>query len=73
MDDMELAVSPGNMSYVDMIENERELHDGEAFPIEYEEALNKLWADDNVKRALERGNEAALPEKYVCSSLFPHR
>ncbi len=65
MVEMELAVSPENMGFVNMIDDTPELHDGEPFPIEYEEALSKLWVDDNVKKALERGNEAALPEKYV--------
>lgn len=65
MVDMELAVSPKNMSYVDMIDDAPDLRDGEPFPAEYEIALRALWEDENVKKAWERGNEAALPEKWV--------
>lgn len=63
MDDMDLAVSAENASHVTMIEEARDLKDGEVFPEEYREPLRILWDDPNVQRAWERGNEAALPEK----------
>jgi len=63
MVEMELSVSPENMSYVDMIDDAPDLRDGEPFPPDYEVALRALWEDGNVKKAWERGNEAALPEK----------
>lgn len=63
MVDMELAVSSENLAYVDLINDAPDLRDGEPFPPEYEPALRALWEDPNVKKAWERGNEAALPEK----------
>ncbi|KAF8879951.1 heterotrimeric G protein alpha subunit 4 [Infundibulicybe gibba] len=71
MEDMELKVSEENMEYLDMIENARDLRDGEAFPVSYYEPLKSLWTDPNVQKAWERGNEAALPENllYFYSSL----
>ena len=63
MVDMELAVSPENMVYVDMIDDAPDVRDGEPFPPEYEPALRALWKDENVRKAWDRGNEAALPEK----------
>ena len=63
MIDMELALSPENMAYIDMIDNVPDLGDGDPFPPEYQVALRKLWEDENLKKAWNRGNEAALPEK----------
>jgi hypothetical protein len=39
--------------------------DGQAFPLEYLDVLSGLWKDPSIQRAIARGNEAALPEKYV--------
>lgn len=63
MEDMELKVSEANLSYVDLIENAEDIRDGEAFPEDFHNPLASLWADPNIQRACERGNEAALPEK----------
>lgn len=63
MEDMGLAVSPENMPHVTVIEEARDLKDGEVFPEEYREPLRVLWADPNVQTAWDRGNEVALPEK----------
>jgi guanine nucleotide-binding protein subunit alpha len=63
MVDMELTVSPENMVYVDMIDDVPDLGDGEPFPPEYQAALCALWGDKNLRKAWNRGNEAALPEK----------
>lgn len=65
MEDMDLKVSEDNMQYLDIIENARDIRDGEPFPMEFYEPLKSLWADENVQKAWERGNEAALPEKCV--------
>lgn len=65
MEDMELKVSETNLPYIDMIDNARDLRDGEPFPITYYEPLKSLWNDPNVKQAYERGNEAALPENLL--------
>lgn len=65
MEDMDLKVSEENMQYLSLIENASDLRDGEPFPMEFYQPLKSLWEDPNVQRAWERGNEAALPEKYV--------
>jgi guanine nucleotide-binding protein subunit alpha len=63
MEDMDLKVSEDNLPYIDTVENANDLRDGEPFPTMYYEPLRSLWADPGVKKAWERGNEAALPEK----------
>lgn len=63
MVEMGLVVSPENMSYVSMIDDIPDLGDGEPFPPEYQTALRTLWEDENLRKAWNRGNEAALPEK----------
>lgn len=63
MEDMGLAVSPENLPHITLIEEARDLKDGEVFPEEYRQPLESLWTDPNVQKAWERGNEAALPEK----------
>ncbi|KDQ49583.1 hypothetical protein JAAARDRAFT_42754 [Jaapia argillacea MUCL 33604] len=65
MADMELQVEEKNIEYAEMVENAVDLKDGEPFPIEFLEPLRKLWGDENVRRAYERGNEAALPENLI--------
>lgn len=65
MEDMELQVAEENLGYLELIDGVRDAGDGEPFPREYYEPLKILWEDPNVQKAFERGNEAALPEKYV--------
>ncbi|THH12970.1 hypothetical protein EW146_g7198 [Bondarzewia mesenterica] len=62
MEDMGLEVSAENAEHIDKVENAVDLRDGEQFPVSYLEPLRVLWADENVQKAWERGNEAALPE-----------
>nr|UYO72602.1 heterotrimeric G protein alpha subunit [Flammulina filiformis] len=71
MEDMELEVDEENLKYVEIIENARDLRDGEPFPMEFYNPLKSLWEDPNVQKAWARGNEAALPENlyYFFSSL----
>jgi guanine nucleotide-binding protein subunit alpha len=75
MEDMDLAVSPRNRLYVELVEDANDLRDGEIFPQQFYKPLRQLWNDLSVQQAWERGNEAALPEKYaslhfsVCKSL----
>ena len=71
MDDMDLKVSEDNLQYLDVIENARDIRDGEPFPMSYYDPLKSLWEDPSVQKAWERGNEAALPENllYFFSSL----
>jgi guanine nucleotide-binding protein subunit alpha len=63
MEDMEIKLSEELQEYVEMIENAPDLRDGEPFTMTFYDPLKTLWADENVQKAWERGNEAALPEK----------
>jgi len=65
MDDMEIKLSEELQEYIEMIENAPDLRDGEPFPMTFYDPLKTLWADENVQKAWERGNEAALPENLV--------
>ncbi|KAF8657967.1 hypothetical protein AX16_002128 [Volvariella volvacea WC 439] len=65
MEDMELTVLDENVKYVEMVDNARDIRDGEPFPKEYLPALKSLWEDPGVQKAWERGNEAALPENLL--------
>ena len=65
MEDMELEVFPENSEYIELIESASDLRDGEIFPQHFYEPLRALWNDKGVQRAWDRGNEAALPEKYA--------
>ena len=60
-----ISVSP--KLHIELIEGTNDLRDGEIFPRHYYEPLTgrQLWNDEGVRRAWERGNEAALPEKYA--------
>ncbi|EIN05403.1 heterotrimeric G protein alpha subunit 4 [Punctularia strigosozonata HHB-11173 SS5] len=62
MDDFGLKLAPENEGYVDLIDAAPDVKDGEPFPAEYREPLRALWQDKNVRAAVLRGNEAALPE-----------
>jgi guanine nucleotide-binding protein subunit alpha, other len=65
MEDMNLEVSEDNVQYIQMIEDAQDIRDGQPFPEEYIEPLQRLWEDPNVQKCWDRGNEAALPDKYV--------
>lgn len=65
MEEMELKVSEENLEYIDLIENARDIRDGEPFPEAFYEPLKALWSDPNVQKAWQRGNEAALPENLL--------
>ncbi len=65
MEDMDLKVSENNIEYIDVIDSAWSLRDREPFPMEYFEPLKALWHDLGIHTAWRRGNEAALPEKYV--------
>jgi guanine nucleotide-binding protein subunit alpha, other len=71
MEDMGLEVSPENSQHIDLVENADDLRDGEVFPHPFYEPLRALWTDKGVQQAWERGNEAALPEKYASSFFCP--
>ena len=63
MEDMDLQVLDENLPHAEMVEDARELRDGESFPMDFLGPLKSLWNDPAVQQAWERGNEAALPEK----------
>ncbi|KAJ7447532.1 heterotrimeric G-protein alpha subunit, GPA2-like protein [Mycena galericulata] len=42
-----------------------DLRDGEAFPMRYYGALDRLWGEEVVRQAWARGNEAAVPENLA--------
>lgn len=65
MEDMELKLSEENLPYVDLVEEAKDIKDSEPFPTSYHQPLQSLWTDPSVRKAWERGNEAALPEKYA--------
>jgi guanine nucleotide-binding protein subunit alpha, other len=52
-----------HQAHVEMVMDAPDLADGEPFPINYLETLQTLWNDPGILKAIERGNEAALPEK----------
>lgn len=65
MEDMGISLSEEYGDYVQLIDDATDLRDGQPFPPEFLEPLRKLWEDQAVQKAWERGNEAALPEKFV--------
>jgi len=71
MEDMDLKVSEENLPHLDLIYGTRDIGDGEPFPLSYYKPLKSLWNDPNVRKAWDRGNEAALPENlsYFFSDL----
>ncbi|KAJ7205686.1 heterotrimeric G protein alpha subunit 4 [Mycena haematopus] len=56
---------------VELIEHAQDLRDGEPFPIRYYGPLCRLWNEEVVRTAWNRGNEAAVPENlhYFFSDL----
>jgi hypothetical protein len=71
MEDMDLKVSEKNFPYLDLVDGARDIRDGEPFPLSFYIPLKSLWNDPNVQKAWGRGNEAALPEKFV-DNFPPH-
>ncbi|KAJ6568483.1 heterotrimeric G-protein alpha subunit, GPA2-like protein [Mycena capillaripes] len=60
--DEEGVQGDGIAADVDLIEHAEDLRDGEPFPVRYYGPLTRLWAEDVVRTAWGRGNEAAVPE-----------
>ncbi|KAJ6505748.1 heterotrimeric G protein alpha subunit 4 [Mycena vitilis] len=56
---------------VELIERAEDLKDGEVFPLRYFGPLSRLWNEEVVRSAYDRGNEAAVPENlfYFFSDL----
>lgn len=52
-------------AYEGMFENYPVIQEDQIFPAEYLEPLSLLWKDRGIQSVVQRGNEAALPEKYV--------
>ncbi|KAJ9092471.1 hypothetical protein QFC20_007358 [Naganishia adeliensis] len=62
MDEWEMTVDPSNRRYITLVDNAPDIKDGQTFPLEYREPLERLWRDRGVQLACSRGNEYALPE-----------
>jgi len=62
MEDLEITPTEASQSAAQMVEDAPDIKDGERYPPEYHDALALLWKDESVQRAIERGNEFALPE-----------
>ncbi|KAF7290462.1 hypothetical protein MKEN_01500700 [Mycena kentingensis (nom. inval.)] len=61
--DLDLPPPPEELAPdVALIEDATDLGEGEVFPEEYLEPLQRLWTCDVIQQAWRRGNEAALPE-----------
>lgn len=71
MEDMQLEVSPENSEHIELVESASDLRDGEIFPTHFYEPLKALWNDKGIQQAWDRGNEAALPEKYTLFHFVP--
>ncbi|KAF7339004.1 Guanine nucleotide-binding protein alpha-2 subunit [Mycena venus] len=56
---------------VALVEHAEDLRDGEPFPLRYYGPLSRLWGEEVVRTAWNRGNEAAVPENlhYFFSDL----
>lgn len=65
MDDFGIKLPEVHMEYRELFDEFPDLKDGEPYPVSYLEPLKALWADENVRIGYERGNEVALPDKYV--------
>lgn len=70
MEDMGIPQPDDTVPYVELIREAVDIRDGQPFPQDYYEPLKKLWEDPSVQKAWERGNEAALPDKYEKLSVF---
>ncbi|KAF5312023.1 hypothetical protein D9619_003664 [Psilocybe cf. subviscida] len=61
MEDLDLEVLPENFEHLALIDGNRDIRDGEPFPVAFSEPLKALWRDPNVQSTITRGNEA-LPD-----------
>ncbi|KAF7302776.1 hypothetical protein MKEN_01238900 [Mycena kentingensis (nom. inval.)] len=69
--DLDLPPPPEELAPdVALIEDATDLGEGEVFPEEYLEPLQRLWTCDVIQQAWRRGNEAALPEKVRMQYFF---
>lgn len=59
-----------NIKNIPFIVARIELSGEESYPSEYFQILNQLWEDENVKKAIEIGHRAAIPENL--SYFFGH-
>ncbi|KAF8214278.1 guanine nucleotide-binding protein alpha-2 subunit [Mycena galopus ATCC 62051] len=56
---------------VELVVHAEDLRDGESFPMRYYGPLSRLWGEEVIRTAWNRGNEAAVPENlhYFFSDL----
>jgi len=62
LEEFGLELEEENQQYLSFINTPIDLRDGEAFPTDYYEPLQKLWNDPSMEKCRLRGNEVALPE-----------
>jgi guanine nucleotide-binding protein subunit alpha len=59
---MFLTIRIALQKFIALVDDAPEIQDGQVFPFEYREPLERLWRDRGVQHACQRGNEYALPE-----------
>jgi len=59
---MGLTVSSEHAPLLQLLRDTSDLRDGEAYPEQLLQPLQRLWSDSDVQRGWSRANEAALPE-----------
>lgn len=65
LEDMDLKLDETSLEPIRYVEEAPDIKDGQPFPGDYYEPLKQLWDNENVQKGWSRGNEAALPDKYV--------
>ncbi len=59
---MAVPAPPHPQNHVAAIDTIPDIHQGQAFPVQFREPLDALWRDAGVQSCYARGNESALPE-----------
>jgi guanine nucleotide-binding protein subunit alpha len=62
MDEQGMGVAPENRAYISLVDDEPPINTGQAFPMSYFYALQRLWDDEGVQGCWMRAYEYALPE-----------
>jgi guanine nucleotide-binding protein subunit alpha len=65
LDDMDIKLSETSLDLARLVDDAPDIKDSQPFPSDYYNPLKLLWEDENVQRGWARGNEAALPDKFV--------
>lgn len=62
MDEQGMEVGRENRHHIDLVDREPPINTGQAFPGNYQNALQRLWDDEGVRECWARAYEYALPE-----------